>query len=86
MYYKENRLPNMHWTDIDTVLLDMDGTLLDLHYDSHFWLEHLPQTVAAQTGQPVAQIKANMMAHYEQVSGQIQWYCCLLYTSPSPRD
>ncbi|MCS2609049.1 GMP/IMP nucleotidase [Halomonas dongshanensis] len=31
------------WRDIDTVLLDMDGTLLDLHFDSHFWLEHLPR-------------------------------------------
>lgn len=30
------------WRGIDTVLLDMDGTLLDLHFDSHFWLEHLP--------------------------------------------
>ena len=24
------------WTSIDTVLLDMDGTLLDLHYDNAF--------------------------------------------------
>lgn len=31
------------WNTIDTVLLDMDGTLLDLHFDSHFWLEHLPR-------------------------------------------
>ncbi len=31
------------WREIDTVLLDMDGTLLDLHFDSHFWLEHLPR-------------------------------------------
>lgn len=31
------------WRAIDTVLLDMDGTLLDLHFDSHFWLEHLPR-------------------------------------------
>lgn len=31
------------WHAIDTVLLDMDGTLLDLHFDSHFWLEHLPR-------------------------------------------
>ena len=28
------------WRAIDTVRLDMDGTLLDLHFDSHFWLEH----------------------------------------------
>ncbi|OHV09716.1 HAD-IA family hydrolase [Kushneria phosphatilytica] len=31
------------WRHIDTVLLDMDGTLLDLHFDTHFWLEHLPR-------------------------------------------
>ncbi len=31
------------WREVDTVLLDMDGTLLDLHFDSHFWLEHLPR-------------------------------------------
>lgn len=34
------------WRAIDTVLLDMDGTLLDLHFDSHFWLEHLPRRYA----------------------------------------
>ena len=33
----------LDWRDIDTVLLDMDGALLDLHFDSHFWLEHLPR-------------------------------------------
>jgi len=33
----------LDWRAIDTVLLDMDGTLLDLHFDSHFWLEHLPR-------------------------------------------
>ena len=38
------------WRDIDTVLLDMDGTLLDLHYDNHFWLEHLPQRYAELHG------------------------------------
>ncbi|HBT55971.1 MAG TPA: haloacid dehalogenase, partial [Pseudomonas sp.] len=32
----------LNWNAIDTVLLDMDGTLLDLHFDNHFWLEHMP--------------------------------------------
>ena len=31
------------WQEIDTVLLDMDGTLLDLHYDNYFWLTHIPK-------------------------------------------
>ena len=36
----------LDWRNIDTVLLDMDGTLLDLHFDSYFWLEHLPRRYA----------------------------------------
>ena len=36
------------WSTLDTVFLDMDGTLLDLHFDSHFWLEHLPRRYAEQ--------------------------------------
>ena len=43
------------WTRIDTVLLDMDGTLLDLRFDNHFWLEHLPARWAEVHGrEPVA--------------------------------
>ena len=30
------------WNEIDTVMLDMDGTLLDLHFDNYFWQEYLP--------------------------------------------
>ena len=43
-------MPSLPWSDIDTVLLDMDGTLLDLHFDNHFWLEHLPQRYAELHG------------------------------------
>jgi putative hydrolase of the HAD superfamily len=34
------------WQNIQTVFLDMDGTLLDLHFDNHFWLEHMPKRYA----------------------------------------
>ena len=34
------------WENIETVLLDMDGTLLDLHFDNHFWLTHVPKCYA----------------------------------------
>src|SRR5690606_507131 len=30
-------MQSLPWNQIDTVLLDMDGTLLDLHFDNHFW-------------------------------------------------
>ena len=34
------------WSTLDTVFLDMDETLLNLHFDNHFWLEHLPKHYA----------------------------------------
>ena len=36
------------WDAIDTVLLDMDGTLLDLHFDNYFWMDHLARLYAAK--------------------------------------
>jgi len=34
------------WKDIDTVLLDMDGTLIDQHYEDFFWDEIIPKAYA----------------------------------------
>ena len=31
------RVPRVDWTKVDHVLLDMDGTLLDLAFDNDFW-------------------------------------------------
>lgn len=35
-------MPTIAWEQIDTVFLDMDGTLLDLHFDNYFWLTYVP--------------------------------------------
>ena len=43
-----NKVPD--WENIETVLLDMDGTLLDLHFDNHFWLQHVPVCYAEKHG------------------------------------
>ena len=40
----------INWHDIDTVLLDLDGTLLDLHFDNYFWCQHLPLCYARRHG------------------------------------
>jgi len=68
-------LPFLPWNEIDTVLLDMDGTLLDLHYDNQFWLHHLPKRLAEIRGVPEQESRDEMMSHYASVNGQIQWYC-----------
>ena len=63
------------WGDIDTVLLDMDGTLLDLHYDNHFWMEHLPQRYAELHGISRAMADLELTPLFERNAGQLQWYC-----------
>ena len=68
-------MPTIDWTNIETVLLDMDGTLLDLHFDNHFWLEHLPIKLAERENIDLAQAKAQMHSAYEEVMGTLNWYC-----------
>ena len=68
-------MPSLPWRDIDTVLLDMDGTLLDLHYDNHFWMEHLPQRYADLHGVSRAMAELEMAPLFEQNAGTLNWYC-----------
>lgn len=64
----------LDWDNIDTVLLDMDGTLLDLHYDNHFWFTHLPKRYAEIHGGDIDQVR--MMLHRKIMAkkGSQQWY------------
>jgi putative hydrolase of the HAD superfamily len=63
------------WNQIDIVMLDMDGTLLDLHFDNHFWLEHVPARYAEANGMPIDQAKNELLARYKSVEGTLEWYC-----------
>lgn len=63
------------WKVVDNVFLDMDGTLLDLHFDNYFWLEHLPQRVSEIKGGTVDNIRADLNARYKAMKGTLDWYC-----------
>lgn len=65
----------LNWSKISTVLLDMDGTILDLHFDNHFWLHHLPLRYSESAKISLEQAKENLAIHYEKVAGTIDWYC-----------
>lgn len=63
------------WKQVDTVLLDMDGTLLDLHFDNHFWLHHVPQHYAAKYCLPVEEARRRLAERFSRERGSLNWYC-----------
>jgi putative hydrolase of the HAD superfamily len=65
----------LDWQHIDTVLLDMDGTLLDLHFDTHFWLEHVPLRYAEKHALDLHDAKQQLYPRFQRVEGTMEWYC-----------
>jgi 5'-nucleotidase len=63
------------WNIIDKVFLDMDGTLLDLHFDNRFWREHVPARFAAARGLSLDQAREQLLDRYQDHEGTLAWYC-----------
>ena len=64
----------IEWERIETVLLDMDGTLLDLHFDNYFWQEYLPMRYAELKGlEPVA-ARLHIVTRTREIRGSLNWY------------
>jgi putative hydrolase of the HAD superfamily len=61
------------WDRIDDVLLDMDGTLLDRHFDNFFFEEELPRRYAALHGLSFDESRSCLMAMYRSVEGELAW-------------
>lgn len=55
----------LNWTQIDTVLLDMDGTLLDLAFDRYFWLEHVPLALSKKRRITLLQAQSLIAQRYQ---------------------
>ena len=69
------RAPAALWRQSDTVLLDMDGTLLDLAFDNRFWLEAVPRCVARARGEPAHEVRERLLDQFAGKQGSLDWYC-----------
>lgn len=67
--------PKIDWSQVELLLLDMDGTLLDLHFDNHFWLEHVPRRYAEAYGISRRAAREQLSARYQSIEGTLEWYC-----------
>ena len=63
------------WDHIDTVLIDLDGTLLDLAFDNGFWLDFIPSVYAASRSLTEAQARAALTRRFHACEGTLNWYC-----------
>jgi putative hydrolase of the HAD superfamily len=68
------------WQSLDTVLLDMDGTLLDLRFDNWFWLDFIPDRYAAANGISRTEAQMLLSPKFEAVAHTLQWYCIDYWT------
>ena len=65
--------PDFNWADIDTVLLDMDGTLLDKYFDDYFWETFVPLNFAEKNGLSEKETRHALIKRYRSVEDSLQW-------------
>lgn len=68
------------WPSVDTVFLDMDGTLLDLRFDNWFWQTFVPRRYAAAHGLSEAEAHEQLAPKFKDVAHTLQWYCTEYWT------
>jgi len=72
---KSPALNRSQWEQIDTVLLDLDGTLLDLAFDNQFWRSHVPQAWGLKRSVSAHQAREQLEARFRACEGTLDWYC-----------
>ncbi|HEV2331577.1 MAG TPA: GMP/IMP nucleotidase [Gammaproteobacteria bacterium] len=66
------KLPDL--SQVGSVFLDMDGTLLDLHFDNFFWLEYLPIRYGERHGLTADAALERLHPRFKAVEGTLAWY------------
>lgn len=65
--------PAFSWDEIDCVLLDMDGTLLDKYFDDYFWERYVPEVYARRNRLSPDEARQRLLSRYRQVEATLQW-------------
>ncbi len=73
MTKSEKKPAEFNWTEIDTVLLDMDGTLLDKHFDDYFWEQYVPEHYSLKHELSIAEARSELLERYQQVENTLCW-------------
>lgn len=63
------------WQSIDYILLDMDGTLLDLHFDNYFWKNTVIEQYAKKHDLTLKECEQQLNVRFQAHEGHLNWYC-----------
>ena len=74
------------WRKFDTILLDMDGTILDLAYDNYFWMELVPRCLARDRNADLGATTSDLYARFARMQGRLEWYCLDYWTAELSLD
>lgn len=69
----EKQFPQLPWNIIDTVLLDMDGTLLDKHFDDYFWEQYVPEHFSLLHNISIEEAREQLLGRYHAVRETLDW-------------
>jgi HAD superfamily hydrolase (TIGR01509 family) len=62
------------WSGVDHVLLDMDGTILDLAFDNYFWNHLLPERYGQVRGMSLDEAQACLRPRFLEIMHTLPWY------------
>ncbi|MDH4046974.1 MAG: GMP/IMP nucleotidase [Gammaproteobacteria bacterium] len=67
--------PGTALAECDTLMLDMDGTVLDLAFDNYVWKELIPGEFARLHGIAPDEARAELFGQFRSMQGKLDWYC-----------
>jgi len=67
--------PKILLENCDTLMLDMDGTVLDLAFDNYVWQELMPEEYAKLAGISADEARDYLYTRFRSMEGKLDWYC-----------
>ena len=67
--------PKTAFERCETLMLDMDGTILDLAFDNYIWRDLVPRRYAARHDLSLVESRHYLFELYGRVRGDLEWYC-----------
>lgn len=70
-----NTLEFKNTNENTTLMMDMDGTILDLAYDSHIWLKSIPNIYAEKMNISIDDANSILQKKVLKMKNSLKWYC-----------